>query len=78
MIDKVLRLNANQVEAFRLKRRLTQKQVADAGGIGVRTYSRIASVAQGKKQTLPDLRLSTIDSIAQALGVKGTSLLVDD
>jgi transcriptional regulator with XRE-family HTH domain len=79
MIDDMLRIDFEKIEEVRKRKKLSQKAVAEAGDIGLRTYSRIASAAQGHESSqVRDFRLSTVWGIAQALGVRAKSILKDD
>ena len=79
MKNDMLRIDFAKVELLRREGKLSQAALAKAGKLGLRTYSRIASAAQGDEESAKrDFRLSTVDGLAQALGVNPKSILVDD
>ena len=71
----MLRFNVEKAEEIRRSKRLLVREVAAAGGISARLYSTIANTSPGEDP--PNLKLSTVDGIARALGVRPKSLLLD-
>lgn len=58
-----------KVRALRLKRKMTQEELAEVTSIGYKYMQRI----EGKNP--PDIRLSTVERIAKALKTKVVNLL---
>ena len=70
-------VDAYKIEYLRKQKKLLQADLAVAGNVSTRTISRIAAAAKQGDSSICrlDVRLSTINGIATALGTTGLALL---
>lgn len=70
-------VDAYKIEYLRKQRKLLQRELATAGEVSMRTIGRIIAAAKEGDGSICmlDVRLSTINGLASALGTTGTALL---
>lgn len=68
MTDVGYRVNGEKIRALRVRRRLTQQKLAVASGLSVTQVSRI-------EQGVHTPRFSTIEKLAEALGIDADDLI---
>jgi transcriptional regulator with XRE-family HTH domain len=72
MRPRILPHLLKRLKRLRQRARLTQEEFAEHAGMSYKYYQQIES---GRK---PDLRLSTLEKLARAHGIKLSSLLRED